>query len=50
MQPRGSIFHSGFLGEALLKFDPPGVVFEVGFYHSNGKQNIFQFKLSLAVH
>ena len=50
MQPRGSIFHSGFLGEVLFKPNPPGVVFEVRFYWSDGKQKIFQFNFSLAVH
>ena len=48
MQPQGFILHSEYLGE--VRFNPPGVVFEVGFYYSDGKQNIFQFNLSLAVH
>ena len=31
MQPLGSIFHSGFLGEVLFKFDLPGVLIKIGF-------------------
>ena len=32
IQPRGSIFQNGFLGEVLFKFGLPGVVFKLGFY------------------
>jgi len=28
----GSIFHSGFLGEVLFKFDLPWLLIEMGFY------------------
>ena len=32
LEPRGSIFHSGFLGGILFKFEEPRGVFEVGLY------------------
>ena len=32
LEPRGSIFHSGFLGGVLFKFEQPAGVFEVGLY------------------
>ena len=32
LEPRGSIFHYGFLGGVLFKFEQPGGVFKVGLY------------------
>ena len=32
LEPRGSIFHHGFLGGVLFIFEQPGGVFKVGLY------------------
>ena len=32
LEPRGSIFHYGFLGGVLFKFEQTGGVFKVGVY------------------
>ena len=36
IEARGSIFLSGFLGGALIKFIIPGLLIELGFYYLQG--------------
>ena len=45
IEARGSIFLSGFLGGALIKFIIPGLLIELGFYYFQKKTQKISFDI-----